>query len=134
MQFRRLRLALERAQARARLALDVQRTVEVDLRAVELELRPPAALAVLAQARGLLDQQPPVARLAGDDRLHAPLGDDRVHLLAQAGVRQELEHVDQPAPRAVEAVFALAVAVQAAQDRQEAVGRGHWGTEKCPSP
>ena len=88
-----LGLALERAQARARLPLDVERPVEVVLRAVELELRAAAALAVLAEPGRLLDQQPPVARLGGDDRLHAPLRDDRVHLLAQAGVRQQLEHV-----------------------------------------
>ena len=86
MQLGRLGLALERAQPRARLALDVQRAVEVVLRALELELRAAAALAVLAEPGGLLDQQAPVLRLGGDDRLDAALGDDRVHLLAQAGV------------------------------------------------
>ena len=59
-------------------------------------------LRCLPRPGGLLDQQPPVARLGGDDRLDAALGDDRVHLLAQAGVRQHLEHVDEPAARAVE--------------------------------
>ena len=73
-----LGLALERAQPRTCLALDVQRAVEVVLRALELELRAPAALAVLAEPRGLLDQQPAVAWLGGDDRLHPALGDDRV--------------------------------------------------------
>ena len=117
MQLGGLGLALERAQARARLALDVERAVEVLLRALELELRAAAALAVLAEAGGLLDQQPPVARLGGDDRLDAALGDDGVHLLAEAGVGQHLEHVDEPAARAVEPVLALAVAIEAAQDR-----------------
>ena len=83
----------------------------------ELQLRAAPALAVLAQAGGLLDQHPPVARLGGDDRLDAPLRDHRVHLLAQAGVRQQLDHVDQPAARAGEPVLALAGAVQAPHDR-----------------
>ena len=88
-----LGLALERLQPRARLALDVQRAIQVVLRALELELRAAAALAVLAEPGGLLDQHPPVLRLGGDDRLDAPLGDDGVHLLAQAGVRQDLDDV-----------------------------------------
>ncbi len=122
VQLRRLGLALERAQARARLALDVQGAIEVVLRALELELRAAAALAVLAQAGGLLDEQAPVAGLGGDDRLDAALGDDRVRLLAQAGVGQDLEDVDQAAARAVEAVLPLSAAIQAAQDRD----LPHW--------
>ena len=55
-----LGLALERPQPRARLALDVERAVEVVLRAVELELRAAAALAVLAEAR-----RPPRSAAAG---------------------------------------------------------------------
>jgi hypothetical protein len=112
-----LGLALERPQPRARLALDVERPVEVVLRALELELRAAPALAVLAQPGGLLDQQPAVLGLGGDDRLDAALGDDGVHLLAQARVGEDLEHVDHPALRAVEPVLALAVAVQAPEDR-----------------
>jgi hypothetical protein len=57
-----LGLALQRPQARARLALDVERPVEVVLRAIQLELRAAAALAVLAQPGRLLDQHPAVAR------------------------------------------------------------------------
>ena len=97
VQLGRLGLALQRPQPRPRLALDVERAIEVVLRPLELELRAAPALAVLAEAGGLLDQQPPVPRLRGDDLLDAPLGDDRVHLLAQAGVAQDLEHVDEPA-------------------------------------
>ena len=101
MQLGRLGLALERAQARTRLALDVERAVEVLLGALELQLGAAAALAVLAEPRRLLDQQPAIARLGGDDRLDAALRDDRVGLLAEAGVGEQLEHVDQPAARAV---------------------------------
>ena len=117
MQLRGLGLALERAQPRARLALHVERAGEVLLGALELQLRAAAALAVLAEPGGLLDQQPPVARLRVHDRLDPALGDDRVHLLAEAGVGQHLDHVGQPAARAVEAVLALAGAVEPAQDR-----------------
>ena len=74
-------------------------------------------LRCLPRPGGLLDQQAPVARLGGDDRLDAALGDDGVHLLAQAGVREHLQHVDEAAARAVEAVLALARAVQPAHDR-----------------
>ncbi len=76
-------LALERAQAGARLALDVQRAVEVLLGALELQLRPAAALAVLAEPGRLLDQQPAIARLGGHDRVDPSLGDHRVGLLAE---------------------------------------------------
>ena len=112
-----LRLALERLEPRARLALDVERAVQVVLRALELELRAAAALAVLAEPRGLLDQQPALARLGGDDLRDPALGDDGVHLLAQARVAHQLEHVGQPALRAVDPVLALARAVEPAHDR-----------------
>ena len=116
VQLGRLRLALQRAQPRARLALDVQRAVEVVLRALELELRAVAALAVLAEPGRLLDQRGPVRRLRVDDLLHAALADDRVHLLAEAAVREHLQHVDEPAARAVQPVDALARAVDAARE------------------
>src|SRR6185312_4391910 len=61
VQLRGLGLALERPQPRARLALDIQGAIEVVLRALELELSAPAALAVLAEPGRLLDQQPAVA-------------------------------------------------------------------------
>ena len=116
VQLRGLGLALERAQPRARLALDVQRAVEVRLRALQLELGAAAALAVLAEAGGLLDEQPAVARAGGDDRLDAALGHDGVHLLAQAGVAEDLQHVDEAAARAVEPVLAVARAVEPPED------------------
>jgi hypothetical protein len=111
-----LGLALERAQPGARLAFDVERAVEVRLRALELELGATAALPMLAEAGGLLDEQPAVARTRRDDRLDAPLGDDGVHLLAQTRVAEDLEDVDEPAARAVEPVLAVARAVQPPED------------------
>src|SRR5207253_3088648 len=107
VQLRGLGLALERSQAAARLALDVQGATEVLLRALELQLGATAALAVLAQPGRLLDQQPPIARLGGHDRVDPALRDDRVALLAEPGVREHLDHVGQPAARAIQAVPAV---------------------------
>ena len=118
VQLRRLGLALERPQPRARLALDVERAVEVVLRALELELRAAPPLAVLAEPGRLLDQQPPVARLRRDDLRHPALGHDRVHLLAEAGVAQQLDHVGEAAAGAVDPVLALPRPVEPAHDRQ----------------
>ncbi len=112
-----LGLTLERAQTGAGLALDVKRAVEVVLGAFELQLGAAAALAVLAEAGGLLDQEAAVAGLGVDDRVDAALGDDRVGLLAETGVGEHLDHVHEPTAGAVEPVLALARTVQAAQDR-----------------
>ena len=112
-----LGLALEWPQPRARLALHVERAREILLRALQLELGPPAALAVLAEPRRLLDQQPALAGTRHDDLLDLALRDDRVHLLAEPGVGQHFDDVDEPAARAVQAVLALSVACQPAHDR-----------------
>ena len=134
VQLGRLGLPLQRSQPGARLALDVERAVEVVLRAVQLQLGAVAALAVLGESRRLLDQRRAVARLGVHDRLDAALADHGVHLLAEAGVGKHLEHVDQPAARAVEAVDALAGAVDAARDRDLGeVGR-RAGRRSCRSP
>ena len=117
VQLRRLGLALERSQPGPRLALHVERAVDVLLRALELQLRAASALAVLAQPRGLLDQQSPVAGLRGHDRLDPPLRDDGVHLLAQPGVGEHLDHVAQPAAGTVQPVATLPRTVQAPHDR-----------------
>ena len=121
----RLSLALQRPQPRPRLALEVERPVEVVASRAQLQLGPAAAFAVLAEPRGLLDQQPPLARLGVDDRLDPSLADHRVHLASQVGVGEHLDHVDEAAAGAVEAVDAVAGAVEAAPhgDLRE-LGRG----------
>src|SRR5215211_4387873 len=116
MDVRRLRLTLQRAQPAAGLPLDVERPVEVVLGALQLELGAPAPPAVLAEARRLLDQQPPLARTRVDDLLHSALTDHRVHLVTEVGVGQRLDHVDQATPGPVEAIFALAVAAKPPAD------------------
>ncbi len=97
----RLRLALQRPQPRPRLALQVECAVEVVARSAQLQLGAAATLAVLAQARGLLDQQPPLARFGVDDRLDPTLADHRVHLTAEVGVGEDLDNVDKAAAGAV---------------------------------
>ena len=111
-----LGLALERPQPRPGLAFDVEGAVEIVLGTGQLELGAPAALAVLAQPSRLLDEQAPIARLGGDQRLDPSLRDDRMHLLAQPGVRQELDDVDQATASSREAVLALAGPIEPALD------------------
>ncbi len=102
------------AQTRTRLALDVEGAVEVLPRPLELELRATAALAVLAEPRGLLDQQAPLARLGEDDRLDLALSDHRVHLTAEGGVRERVGDVGETAAGTVEAVATIAGAIERA--------------------
>ena len=114
----RLGLALQRPQRLARLALDVEGAVEVVLGALELQLGAAAALAVLAEAGGLLDEQAAVARRREDDLLDAALADHRVHLAAEVGVGEDLDHVGEPGAGAVDPVRALAPALEAPRDRR----------------
>src|SRR6187549_1529508 len=116
-QLRRFGLALQRSQPRPRLALDVERPVEVVARRAQLQLGAAAAFAVLAEPRRLLDQQPPLARLGVDDRLDPALADHRVHLAAEVGVGEDLDDVDEAAASAVQPVAAVAGAVEPALDR-----------------
>ncbi len=108
-----LSLALERPQPAASLALDVEGAIEVVLGALELELGAAAALAMLAETGRLLDQQAPVARGRGDDLLDAALADHRVHLAAEVGVGEDVDHVGEPGAGAVEPVAALTAALEA---------------------
>ena len=112
LDLRRLRLPLQGAEPASRFALDVERPVEVLLGALELQLRPPAALAVLAESGRLLHQESPIAGLRVDYLLHPALADHRVHLAAEVRVGQHLDHVDEPAARPVQPVLAVAAAVQ----------------------
>ena len=112
-----LGLALQRPQPGARLALDVERPIEVVHRPGELELGAATTLAVLPQSRRLLDQEPAITRFRGHDRFDAALGDDRVHLLAETGIRKQLDDIDEPAPGAGDPVLAVARAIEPAKDR-----------------
>ena len=112
-----LGLLLQRAQAAASLALDVERAVEVVLGALQPKLRAAPALAVLGEAGGLLDEDAAVARLRVDDLLDAALADDGVHLAAEVHVGEDVDDVGQAAARAVQAILAVARAIEAPADR-----------------
>ena len=118
MDIGRLRLALQGAQAAAGLALDVEGSVEIALRSLQLQLSAPAALSMLAEARRLLHQKATVAWLRVDDLVDSALRDHRVHLPSQVRVRERLDHVDQLgiAPRSA-GQLAIAVSIQAPGDR-----------------
>ena len=132
-QLGRLRLALQRPQAGARLALDVERAVEVVAGRAQLQLGPAAALAVLAEAGGLLDQEPALARLGVDDRLDPALADHRVHLAAEVGVGEDVDDVGEAAAGAVEPVDAVAGAVEAALRPRSRRTRSRRGRRSCRS-
>jgi hypothetical protein len=113
----RLGLALQRSQRLARLTLDVERAVEVVLGALELQLGAAAALSVLAEPGRFLDQQAAFARRGEHDLLDPALADHRVHLAAEVGVGEDLDHVGEPRPRSVDPVGPLSPALEPAKDR-----------------
>ena len=80
--------------------------------------------AVLDDARGLLKDVAPVLALLRENLVDPALADDRVALLAHAGVAEQLHDVAQAAGRLVDVVFALTAAVDAAGDH-------HLGEVHC---
>jgi hypothetical protein len=113
----RRRLERERPQALSHLGLDVARALDLDRDAVQLQLGAVAPPLELPEARGLLDQLPPLLRLRREDGLDLPLADDRVHGAAEADVGEQLDEIGPPHLRLVDEVLALAAAVKAARDR-----------------
>ena len=102
---------------------------EVGLHRLELAERLLLALAVLEDARGLLDEAAPLLGRRAQHRVELALADDDVHLAAEAGVRQQVLDVEQPAALPVDRVLGPAVAEQrpgdrdlGVLDRQRAVG------------
>ncbi len=111
-----LRLALERTQLAAHLAQEVLHAQQVGLGGVEAALGLLLALAVLEDAGGLLDDGPAVLRPGVEDGVDLALADDDVLLASDAGIGQELLHVEQPAGHVVDGVLAVARAEQRATD------------------
>ena len=111
-------LQLERLEPGAQLALDVARALEVGGDARELRLGALPAALELAQPGGLLDE---AAALVGPRQQHlvdGALGDDAVQLAPQAGLGQEVAHVEAAHGLAVEQVVAVAGAVEPAHHRE----------------
>ena len=111
------RLHRQRPQPGAHLALEVAGALELRLDPGQLRLGPRAAALVLAQPRRLLDEPAALVRLGQQDLLDPALADHGVHLAAEAGVGQQLQHVQPPHLGPVQVVLALAVAVEPAHHR-----------------
>ena len=112
-----LGLSPERLELAADLAEQVAQPGQVAVGRVELAERLLLALAVLEDAGGLLDEPTTVLGGRVQDRVELALPDDHVHLPADARVREELLHVEQPAVVSVDRVFRPAVAEHGPADR-----------------
>ena len=112
-----LGLPAERLELATDLREQVGQTGQVAVGGVELAERLLLALAVLEDAGGLLDEAATVLGGGVQDRVELSLPDDDVHLAADAGVAEQLLHVEQPAPGAVDGVLRAAVAEHRAADR-----------------
>ena len=99
------------------LAEQVGQPGQVAVGRLELAERLLLALAVLEDAGRLLDEAAPVLGSGVQDRVELALPDDHVHLAADAGVAEQLLHVEQPARVAVDGVLRAAVAEHGAADR-----------------
>src|SRR4029450_10319764 len=75
------------------------------------------ALAVLEYARRLLDERAPILRTRRQDRVELALTDHHVHLPADAGIREQLLDVEQPAGAAVDRVLGPTAAEHRPRDR-----------------
>src|SRR5581483_11954478 len=67
-------------------------------------------------SRCLLDDGAAIRRFAGEDLPDSALLDDRVRLRPQAGAHENVLDIAQPAELAIQQVFAIAGAKQAASD------------------
>ena len=114
---RDLCLAPERLELASDLAGEVAQPGEVDLHRVELAHRLLLAAAVLEDPGGLLDESAALLRARAQYGVELPLAHDDVHLAPEAGVAEELLHVEQPAALPVDRVLAAAAAEQGAADR-----------------
>jgi hypothetical protein len=72
---------------------------------------------MLEDARGFLDEPPALFRARVKHGVELSLAHDHVHLPPEAGVAQQLLHVEKPAGVTVDGVLAAAVAEQGARDR-----------------
>ena len=81
---------------------------EIGLHRIEFAQGFLLALSMLENPGGLLDEAPPLLRRRRQDRVELTLADDDVHLTADARVRQQLLHVEQPAYLTVDRVLGSA--------------------------
>ena len=114
---RDLRLLAERAELAPNLAREVLDAREVPLHRVELPERLLLALAVLEDARRLLDEVAAILRGSAEDVVEVALRHDDVHLAAEPRVAQQLLDIQEPTRLAVDAVLGSARPKQGPRDR-----------------
>ena len=114
---RSLSLATERPELAADLTREVVDPGEVDLHRLHLAQRPFLALAMLQDTGSLLDEAASFLGSGTQDGIELPLADDDMHLVADAGVGEQLLDVQQPAGRAIDGVLGAAVAKHRPSDR-----------------
>ena len=110
-------LALERLELPHDLPLDDLGLRQVLVHRCELALGADLAAAMLGDIRRLLDEGAAFLGPAREDRIELTLADDRMGILAEARVVQDVGDVHQAARRVVDEVLALARTVHAARDR-----------------
>jgi hypothetical protein len=120
---RRGRLQRQGPQPLLHLGLDVQRALDLDPDARELQLGAMLAPLEAAETGGFLEQLTALLRLRAEDLLDAPLADDRVHPAAEPEVGEQLDQVDSAHGGAIEQVLPFSAAMQPASDGE--VGIGH---------
>ncbi len=104
---RQLGLPTERLELPTDLGGEVAEPGEPGLHGVELAQGLLLALLVLEDPGGLLDEGPPVLGPRRQHRVELALPHDDVQLAADAAVAEQLLHVDEPAPVAVDGVLRL---------------------------
>jgi len=117
-------LALQVRQPAPDFAQDVLHALQVLVRVLHAALGLGPARLVLGDARGLLKDVAPLLALDGEDLVDAALADEGIALLADARVAQQVDDVLQAAGGLVEAVLAVAVAVDAPGDHHLGKGDG----------
>ncbi|CAM5585163.1 hypothetical protein SALBM135S_07494 [Streptomyces alboniger] len=110
-------LAAEGLELAPQLIGEVLHAREVGLHRVELAQGLLLALAVLEDARGLLDEGAAAHGVGVQDPVELALADDDVHLAADAGVGEQFLDVEEAAGVAVDLVLAAAVAEHDPRDR-----------------
>ena len=98
------------------LTQDVDDAHELRLRGPQARQRVLATLVQTPDPRRLLDDEAPVRRPEREDLVDHALADERERVVREVGAGKQLHDVAQPYARAVDEVFALAAAVDAAAD------------------
>ena len=95
---------------------------------------------MLENPRSLLDEAPALLRRRGQNRVELTLADNDMHLPADAGVREQLLHVEQATHSPVDRVFRPAAGEHGSGqghlgvlDRQQAVGIVDREQDLCPA-